>query len=499
MSKNITTIIIFILLIGISYRLAVTANGRFLFNMDNGRDMVDIREMVILKKPRLIAHTTSIQGVFFGPAWYYLSAIPFVVTSGNPYGSIIMLILFWVVGGFFLLQLVKRFGAFAFLSAGMLWVASDYVMLATLYAFNPNPIILLTPLYIYILEKYTKTGKLIYSQALWFLGGLFFNFQINFGIFIPFINILAIFFIDKKLLKSKNLWIGFIFFIVTLMPQIFFDIRHQFIMSKALINFLTADSGFGLNIFSRLQVVSKGFYDTFLPILLNQKILMLIVLTFSIPVLLGFVKNKRKEPLIWISLFYIFVPFLGYLILPVPINPWYLGGEMAASLVLIAYFLKQANKIISLPLSILIIWFGLGNIVNFFINDFGKPNLDPSLLKNEIAAIDYVYQYAKGQNFKVYTFMPSVYDYPYQYLFWWYGQKKYGFAPGEYAYLPNKPSYIPSQDKFQGRKDNFSGLVFLIKEPDSNNTRSDWEGNFANLKRIENQMVGPLEIEIRRE
>ncbi len=125
--------------------------------------------------------------------------------------------------------------------------------------------------------------------------------------------------------------------------------------------------------------------------------------------------------------------------------------------------------------------------------------MDPSLYKNEIAAIDYVYKYAKGRNFKVYTYLPSVYDYPYQYLFWWYGQKKYGYIPGEYVYAPHKPKYIPSQEKFQGSKDDFSGFVFLIKEPDRNYTRAGWEGDFVNLITVEKQMVGPIEIEVKKE
>ena len=181
---------------------------------------------------------------------------------------------------------------------------------------------------------------------------------------------------------------------------------------------------------------------------------------------------------------------------------------MAVSLILIAYLLKKLmegvifSKIIALTLSVSIIVFGLLNIYNFFINDFNKPSLDASLFKNEIAVIDYVYQYAAGQNFKAYVFMPSIYDYPYQYLFWWHGQKKYGYIPGEYAYAPNKPTYIPSQNKFQGRKDNFSGLVFLIKEPNrGHNWKSGWEGDFIkyNWETIDKQMIGSIEVEIKRE
>lgn len=130
--------------------------------------------------------------------------------------------------------------------------------------------------------------------------------------------------------------------------------------------------------------------------------------------------------------------------------------------------------------------------------------MDPSSFRNEIAAIDYVYSYAKGQNFKVYTYLPSVYDYPYQYLFWWYGRKIYGYLPAYYAYASGKPKYISNKEKFSAAEEELkkrqnSNLVFLIKEPNHNYTRFGWEGDFIKLETVEKQMVGPLEIEIKRE
>ena len=328
----------------------------------------------------------------------------------------------------------------------------------------------------------------------------------NFGIFIPLI-ILASVILTKnlKLLKQKGFWVGVGAFALTLLPQIIFDLRHQFIMSRAILRHLSENSGNGFNFLNRFQVIASSFYDTFLPILMNHKMFTGIILLLSVPLAYNFIKEAKKDKLVYVSMIFIAVPFLGYLILPVTVNPWHLGGDMAVSLILIAYLLKKlmegriVSKLISVALSISIVWFGLLNIGNFFLNDLGKPNLDPSLYKNEISAIDYVYQKAAGQNFKVYTYLPSVYDYPYQYLFWWYGQKKYGYIPGEYVYSPNKPTYIPSQEKFQGVKDNFSGLIFLIKEPDRIQTRQAWENDFKDMEFVSKEMLGSLELEVRRE
>lgn len=471
--------------------------------MDNARDFVDVREMVELKKIRLTGPNAAIEGVFNGPLWYYLLVIPYVIGHGDPYGAILMEITFWAIGGFFLLKLVSEFNKFLILPVGLIWFASDYILLATAYSFNPNPLILLTPFFIFSFKEYL-VGKRWWVMMVWFLAGAFFNFEMNFGIWMPLIIFSCIWLINRKYFKDNFFWLGLVIFLMLLFPQILFDFKHQFIMSKSIIKFIGENKGNTLNISRRIPTIGQTFYNVFEAIMMNQKFLSSAILILSIPAIKFFLRQGKKNTTVIICAIFILLPFIGYLIIPVTVNPWHLGGPMAASLILIGFILYSLwkinffGKIFSIFLFFMILFYSFSNILNFLKNT-NKPKMDPSLYKNETAAIDYVYQYSRGQNFKVYTYLPSVYDYPYQYLFWWYGKRKYGYVPAEYAYLPNKPSYIPSQDKFQGKKDNLSGLVFLIKEPNLNYTRFGWEGNFIKLKSIEKQMVGPMEVEIRTE
>src|SRR3989344_8920019 len=142
-------VIFLILTIGVIFRIFITANNNFIFNMDNARDMVEVREMVVLSKLRLIGQTTSIDGVYYGPFWYYLLSIPFLLSFGNPYAAILMEILLWAIGGYFLLFLADKFyGTLAFWAVSCIWVASNFLLLGIQYAFNPNPILFLTPVFI---------------------------------------------------------------------------------------------------------------------------------------------------------------------------------------------------------------------------------------------------------------------------------------------------------------------------------------------------------------
>ncbi len=236
--------------------------------MDNARDMVDVRNMVVLHKLRLTGPASAIDGLYNGPGWYYLLAIPFILSGGNPYASILMEIVLWTVGGFFLLKLISRFNNILIVFAGgSIWIASNYVILAGFYAFNPNPVLFLTPVLIFLIEKYLNTGKLIYSFLMWFLAGLFFNFEMNIGIFIPIVILLSIIFTKKShILKSKGLWLGTIGFILLLLPQILFDIKYHFIMSKAILSFIGKGSQHNIprfqDLYSRFfSVFSATFFD----------------------------------------------------------------------------------------------------------------------------------------------------------------------------------------------------------------------------------------------
>ena len=104
---------------------------------------------------------------------------------------------------------------------------------------------------------------------------------------------------------------------------------------------------------------------------MNHKLFTTIICVFFAPMIVKFWREQKKDRLVTVSLVLIIVPFLGYLILPVTVNPWHLGAEMAASLILIAYLLKNLldgnlfSKIASIILSVSIVWFAILNISNF--------------------------------------------------------------------------------------------------------------------------------------
>ena len=63
------------------------------FGFEQGRDLQIIQRIYQIKDFVLVGPSTSIGGVFHGPWYYYLLAIPLGLTSGNPLAASIFLII----------------------------------------------------------------------------------------------------------------------------------------------------------------------------------------------------------------------------------------------------------------------------------------------------------------------------------------------------------------------------------------------------------------------
>jgi hypothetical protein len=85
LKKNIPLILFLVILLASTVlKIMEVANYNFPFTTDQGRDMVDMRHMVVTHTPRLVGPTTSINGVLLGPFWYYFNLTPFIIGGGNP-------------------------------------------------------------------------------------------------------------------------------------------------------------------------------------------------------------------------------------------------------------------------------------------------------------------------------------------------------------------------------------------------------------------------------
>ncbi|EKD53314.1 MAG: hypothetical protein ACD_61C00071G0002 [uncultured bacterium] len=498
-SKNIWPIPLVIILVTTSIiKVAEVTGGNYPFTMDQGRDMVDIRHMVVTFSPRLVGPTTSINGVLLGPFWYYFNLIPFILSGGNPSAIVYWQILWYQISVIVLwLVLKKKSVSLAGITALFLFLMPTGFNTAR-YFWNANSMPFFTIFFFAVLVAAIRHKSDRNTLLLGLVAGLALQIEAAFGILLfPFALIYLLF--DKTNIKKLlNLIIGFT---ITLLPQALFELKHGFIMTKLLIGEVTGKGtmlGEKISLsdkllqrwdhFQLLVFRSSHLPPNYLPYLF---IIGLIIFLFILLTLRE--KSKTDEFAVWsVSFYFILFAAVFYLLFPQSLKIWYTLGLSIPIVIFFASFVNflfesktPVIKVFALCLVGLTIYYSLKSQIDYTRDVAFKPSDDRSNMRNELRAIDWVYQNAAGKGFKVYSYLPSVYDFPYNHLFWWYGTKTFGYQPADVAYLPNQPEYIKDVDKLWTKKRSVgeNNLTFLIIEEDFDMPQrtAAWLGNFSKL------------------
>ena len=93
MNKNTKIFLTIIIIIGIVLRLLPILNNNFPLTYDIGRDLLELKRITETGDLPLIGPTTGLRGLFYGPWWYYMLLPAFYVSSGNPKGVELFLVL----------------------------------------------------------------------------------------------------------------------------------------------------------------------------------------------------------------------------------------------------------------------------------------------------------------------------------------------------------------------------------------------------------------------
>lgn len=454
--------IVGIFLLGFFLRAQETLSNNYLFLLDQGRDMMDVKGIVFNHHLTLIGPNTSLGGVFQGPLYYYLLAVPTFLFNGDPWGNmLLMLILSMSVLGIGFYFIKKYFGMTSAIITTILFAVSPEAIAAATYFWNPHPMWLIIVLYIISLFTTIKDSK-IGQLALWPIVAASYHFQTAFGVFLFIATFIFILFFYRRLMQKKIFWLSLALSGIFFLPQILFDLRHDFLMSKSVLKvFGGSNQGLFANkenqgylslIVSHLYVLKDNFMSSFIQIGIYQLFPLTLLVVSIISVFLG--KGKKKyftenEKIILRLLVGIPAPIiLLALIYPFPVRSWFLTGFQSFYLLIFGILLSKlfhfkVGKIVLALLLCIVIIHSIYKLDLLYIHPPNDGGL--SKIKGKVAAIDYIYKDAKGKKFGLLIFNPPVLTDAYDYLIWWHGNRKY--------------NYLPHQEK--------KGLVYLLMEPDS--------------------------------
>lgn len=501
-SINIFKIILFfIIAAGFFLRLFVVSGNNIFFTVDQGRDAVYIREILQSRKIFLKGPETNIRGIFAGPLIYYFFALGYFLVGGHPVGGVLALsILNLGVCVFLAFWLKKKIGS----SRTLLLIAALQVFWpffeTSLWSFNPFPLAAISILLIVLLTEFLKGQKKYYylSLALVFMA---FNAEIaGAAAFFIFWILIGFWGVKKDIVSFKK------YLVLAVVLPIFGGVflARQFVLqlfSGDARGSTEAGRNAGRVFFSTDYVhVAKEYINlivsTFSPghIALGVVFFLIAVLFFKKH------KNKLNRSVHYFIVLSVVLIATSYIFFGATQGWRSWHTIFVAPIVFLSFGLLflSTRSFSGRALFCLLVIF---NII-FFTNKFFEyklPGKNPSTLYNQIAAVDFIYKDANDQGFKVYNYTDRFLDYPYQYLFWWYGLNTYGYLPEEYSNYPLSPkeTYVPGNTKYIEPKRSGEYLKYLLIESDTNGEdNSDWIDTFRNYHDLlETKNIGDIKIE----
>jgi len=464
--KILTIIFGLVLLVSGIIRFFQTKDYNTAFTYDQARDMLDIRALGEFKDLAVLGPTTSINGLRLGPFYYYINLSAYWLGGGNPQALVYEnILLFLVSGGFIFWYFRKRNVTLGFL-VGSLFLMAPQMFNLTRYFWNANMATYLSVYFFVALWNFLE--KKDKKSILWLgiTSGLLTQFEAAFGIVCMLFAVLTII-INKRSRNWKNFLIGMV---PWFLPQILLEIKNKFQMTKLLVGIFTGKNdvlgekiAIGEVFVSHLTTIKSFFEGQFIaPYGWGLGVLVLTIILILV------YKKYRRIGVYFLS-FLVFAFGFYVAIYHHELKTWYLESLRVWYCFVIGIGLVNINKFknwVTLLVAIFLlrnIWLTASDQWQFV---YQKQSDDPKNLANLIKNIDWVYEKMNGDGFEAYNYVPEIYDYPNQYLYWWYGVKKYGYMPNKVSYsLTEVPEYFRIQSEFYEKtKENKNGKIALIYE-----------------------------------
>ncbi len=441
MKKKLSLVLLLLILLAASYfRLLGTFTNSFAFTYDVGRDMLRVSEIVNNHKILLIGFTTGVEGIFYGPWWYYILAVPFFLSGGDPqfisgfiaFTGLVSIILLYFLG--------KKIGdeKLGLLLTLLVAISPAMIGLST-QIWNPNIAPILIAISLFLIAKIFKNPSSLIFFLFGIISSLLVDTEIVFGLLLFIGSFIGLFLLSRKTVITKKALFFIPGVLIILAPRIIFEFRHQFLMTSNLIRLFNvqkeASKAITLqSIMDKLNIFLELYANTLTN---GSKIAAGIFLLILLVCLVAFYKKigQNAKQFLLLSFIIIATFIVGILGFSHDIWPHYMVGLPIYFCLVTAILLYYSAKNIKfgtvglLFILTALIWINVKPVQ--ILADLGKPiwEGDAAVYRNQLAVVDYVYRQASGEKFEFIAYSPAVFAYPYDYLFAWRGEKKYHYTP----------------------------------------------------------------------
>lgn len=437
-------VVLIIITLAFLLRVAFIPQGAISFHYDMARDAFEARQIWKMGDLKIIGPPTTTPGLYSGALYYYLIAIPYGLSAGDPrFAAIFLSFLnsFAILPIFLLSKDIFKSTAWAMLASIFYAVSFEAIQYGP-WLSNPSPAILTVTMFFYSLRLWQIGNKwglalsilfasisaqfelfLIFLLVVVLIFKFTFNLRVNIKQFLLSITIasltLSTFFVAAIKFNTFGQMITGFF---TIFQNTEFNFRIKF--TDLFLNYLNRYSDLFINNFLPTNVFIGG-------VLGLAVLLILVFKTFT-----GGKEGTNRNPYKFI-LFCLLCNLLIFMF----------GGQNATyttvgmlipailGMLVLLQSIFKVNKIFGIILIVAMI------ISNLYITSKIAPLGQVALvipkdmsLNNQLKLIDTTYQLAKGQPFSINSLtLPLWTNTTWAYLYHWYGQSKYGYLPKFYG------------------------------------------------------------------
>lgn len=210
----------------------------FAYAHDNDLASWIIKDILVNHHLRLIGQQTSVTGVFIGALFYYMQIPFYLIGKMDPKYVVYLTAILGTFSVFsFYFVFTKIFNKRVGIVGAVIYAVSNLIIFSDREVVPTMPVMLWTVWYLYdlylIYKGKQKLGFIIFG----ILMALVWHLNIALYIISP-LAVLA-FALSKQKIQWKHLFLGFGIFIVLNSPFIFFEVKHGFQQTKAIVASLT--------------------------------------------------------------------------------------------------------------------------------------------------------------------------------------------------------------------------------------------------------------------
>jgi len=346
--------LVFILLIGAFSRL-YKIDQYMTFLGDEGRDVIIVRRIFTELHPPLIGPGTSVGGVYLGPLYYYMMAPALLLANFSPVGPAVQIALLGVLTIAFVWFVGKKwFGVKAGLIAAGLYAISPTVITYSHSSWNPNIMPFFSLLSIYSIWKVWKEKKFNWLIIL----GVSFAFVIQshyLGVLL--VPTIALFwFLTLRNLKSekgskleirtfiRKSLLAALVFAVLMSPLLFFDLRHNWMNTKAMLKFYNErQTAVSVSLWSAIHKMPQMLELINSSLIAAKNGFVSVMVSFGIlmGLLIAFIKDLKNKSAYLVLFTWLAFALIGLGFYVLPIYDHYLGFVFTLPFLLVGAFVSK--------------------------------------------------------------------------------------------------------------------------------------------------------------